>query len=96
MLFRSPGSEAEKGGVRVGDVILQLAGTDPPRNLDAWARSRLPGESIVMRVRRDGEELELRFALGQRGERGFEIEEDGQASEKARRIREGILRGKTD
>jgi len=92
----APGSEAEKAGLRAGDILLQLGGADFPRNPDAWLRSRQPAQTTTMRIRRAGQESELSFALGRRTEAGFEIQEDSQAGEKARRIREGLLRGKTD
>ncbi|MBI3404485.1 MAG: M61 family metallopeptidase [Acidobacteria bacterium] len=90
------GSDAEKAGLREGDVLLQLAGAEPPRNLDAWVRAHQPGEVIDVRIRRGNEDLNLRFSLGQRGDWGFEIQEDTQATEKALRIRDGLLQGKTD
>ncbi len=90
------GSGAEKAGLRDGDILAQWAGADPPRNLEAWARNHQPGEAVAVRVRRAGQGMDFRIILGRREERSFEIEEDKNASELARRIRQGILSGKTD
>ncbi len=90
------GSAAESAGLRTGDVLLQMDGVEFPRNPESWLRSKKPGDTPAVRVRRNGQEREFSFVLGQRSEPGYEIEEDPQADEKARRLRAGLLRGKTD
>ncbi len=87
------GSDAEKAGLREGDVVLELNGAPAPRNPAAWQREHQPGENIRIKVRRGGTEREFAFALGQRQESSYKIEEDENASEKQRRIREGLLTG---
>lgn len=91
------GSPAATAGVRQGDYILSVG--DIPVgdvNFGTLFRERygraVEGSSIAIRVRRGAQTValtsQLRFA-----EVGIRIEEDPDASAKARRIREGILRG---
>ena len=94
-----PGSAASAAGVRPGDVLLAVGAidvTDP--NFGAAYRTRYgqaaEGTPLPIRVRRGAETLTLpgaiRYALA-----GITISEDPAASPKARRVREGILLGRS-
>jgi S1-C subfamily serine protease len=51
------GSPADRAGVRSGDVVLRLNGRSPTRQVVDELRETLdPGDSVRLRVRRDGEE----------------------------------------
>ena len=95
-----PGSPAAEAGVRVGDVLLALGdvAVDNPDFGQAYRTrfGRSEGDSLPIRVRRGTDTLTLagKVRLGERLERRLEAAPD--ASAKAVRIRNGILRGKTD
>jgi len=89
-------STAGKAGLREGDVLLELNGAAMPRNATNWLREHPPGETVRLKVRRGGAEREVSFALGQRQESIYRIEDDEAAREKQRRIRKGLLKGTTD
>lgn len=89
------GSPAADAGLRPGDVILNWNGGDLPRYLGRWIRERQPGEIVKLRIRRDEKEQTLQFKLGETTELMYQVKEDAHAGEKARRIREGLLRGLT-
>ncbi len=91
-----PGSAAEHAGIRDGDILLTLEGAPFPRGTERWLREHQPGETVHIRLRRNGEEREVAFALGEGAAPTFVIEEAPRPSEKQRRIREGLLRGTTD
>ena len=90
----SEGSAA-RAGLRSGDVITAWNGSEPPRSPERWVYSQKPGNSLRVTVRREDKESTLEFRLGEVSETFYQVTEDGHASEKARRIREGILRGTT-
>jgi predicted metalloprotease with PDZ domain len=81
--------------IRVGDVIVSWNGAEPPRNLDRWVYSQKPGSALRLRVRRDEEEATVEFRLNEVTETAYHITEDSHAPEKAKRIRDGLVRGTT-
>jgi len=89
------GSSAAEAGLRAGDVIVNWNDGDVPRNLGRWVRERQPGETVKVRIRRDEKDRMLEFKLGEEKELLYQVAEDSKAGEKARRIREGLLRGTT-
>jgi predicted metalloprotease with PDZ domain len=90
------GSPAAEAGLRSGDVILNWNDGDVPRSLERWVRERQPGEAVRVRIRRDDKERTIDSKLGEEKELLYQVVEDSRASEKARRIREGILHGVAD
>jgi C-terminal processing protease CtpA/Prc len=56
-------------------------------------RDHQPGEQVTLKVRRSGEEKTVTFALGRQAEAVFQVVEAPDATEKQRRIRDGILHG---
>jgi predicted metalloprotease with PDZ domain len=88
-------SPAAAAGLRTGDVIVNWNGGDLPRYLGRWVRERQPGETVKARIRRDDKEQTLEFKLGEEKETLYQVAEDAHASEKARRIRDGLLHGVT-
>ena len=90
-----PESAAEGAGLRRGDVIVTWNGGEVPRSLDRWASTHKKGTSVKIGVRREDGPATVEFALGEVSETFYRTVEDEHAGEKARRIREGILRGTT-
>lgn len=88
-------SAAGQAGLRVGDAIVACNGAEPPRRLGRWVTEQSPGDVLRLRVRRDEKEISLEYRLGESKEFIYEVLENSQASEKARRIREGLLHGET-
>jgi predicted metalloprotease with PDZ domain len=86
---------AAPAGLRTGDVIVNWAGGEAPRLVDRWLQEQRAGDSLKLRVRREDKELTIEFRLGEIKEALYQVVEDPRASEKARHIREGMLRGVT-
>ena len=86
---------AAQAGLRVGDAVLTWNGGEVPRRPARWMMEQNPGDLLTLRVRREEKELTLEFHLGEVKETAYEVLEDPHASDKARRIREGLLRGET-
>jgi predicted metalloprotease with PDZ domain len=86
---------AAQAGLRVGDVIVTWNGGEAPRRLERWSQEQKAGDSLNLRVRREDKETALEFRLGETKEILYHVVEDSHASEYARHIREGMLRGET-
>ncbi len=89
------GSPAEKAGLHDDDVITAWNGADPPRNPERWAYGQKKGTPLRLNVRRDEKNITVEFRLGEVAEIFYRLAEDPQANEKARHIRDGLLRGVT-
>ena len=64
----TPGSPADKAGVRAGDIVIGL-GTHAIADLQGMTdalRAHKPGDTVPLRVIRDGKELSLEVTLGSR------------------------------
>jgi predicted metalloprotease with PDZ domain len=90
-----PEGTAAQAGLRSGDLVLGWNGSEPPRNPERWAYSQKAGNVVHLRVRRDDREISVDFRIGEASETFYQVIEDSHANAKAKRIREGILRGTT-
>jgi putative serine protease PepD len=64
----NPGSPAERAGVEVGDVVLEVDGAEvnAPSDISGAIADNNPGDRVTMRVRRNGRERNLDVTLGNR------------------------------
>jgi predicted metalloprotease with PDZ domain len=90
-----PEGLAAMAGLRTGDVLLSWNGGEVPRRADRWLQEQKSSDWLKLRVRRDDKEIAIEFRLGEIKEILYQVVEDSRASEKARHIREGMLRGET-
>jgi S1-C subfamily serine protease len=90
-----PESSAAQAGLHSGDVVLSWNGAEPPRNPERWVYSQKGGNEVHLQVRRGDREISIDFRIGEASETFYQVQEDSHASAKAKRIREGILRGTT-
>ena len=86
---------AAPAGLRAGDVIISWNGGEVPRRVERWLQEQRAGDLLKLRVRREGKEISLEFRLGENKETVYEVMEISHAGEKARHIRQGMLRGET-
>ena len=90
------GSPAEKAGLHIGDVLITLDGQPAIRALFAWPQEHRPGDTLKLRIRRQNSELDLSFAAGATTIQQYRVAPMKDATEKQRRIRDGLLQGKTN
>ena len=88
-------SAAWNAGLREGDAIVSWDGGNAPRSAQFWVARRKPGEILKLEVVRSGQPMQIQFSLGESQEIHWTIAELPHASEKAKRIREGMLKGET-
>jgi len=64
------GQSAEAAGVRVGDVLLALAGRPTHSKLAFLQALRgvRPGDTLTLAAQRDGQQVELQLVVGGRGQ----------------------------
>jgi predicted metalloprotease with PDZ domain len=91
-----PGSSAEKSGLKVGDEILRWNNADTPRRPERWVGQQKPGEDLRLRIRRGEKEETVTLRLGELREELYDVVEASNISDRAKRIRDGILHGTTD
>ena len=88
------GSEAERAGLQVGDVILQVQG----KNVGEQSRQEMaqlnPGDTLSLKVRgRRGGERELKWKVGSRQEMSYEVKDLDQITAAQRARRTAWLKG---
>jgi len=90
-----PGSEAEKAGLAVGDVLFEMNGNPATSHFEARLADLRPGATIHLRARNRRGERELQWKVGAREEVEFGLQdvENVTAQQKARRA--AWLRGES-
>jgi predicted metalloprotease with PDZ domain len=91
-----PGSNAEKAGLKVGDTILRWNNADVPRRAQRWLVQQVPGSPLRLRIRRTDQEQSIEFHLGEQREKFYQVIEMMDTTDRAKRIRDGMLHGTTD
>lgn len=59
-----PSSPAERAGIRVGDTLLAMNGTDVLEREISLSRLLVPDEQLMVRLRRDGNARDLKVTVG--------------------------------
>jgi len=90
-----PGSNAERAGLRAGDVILEMNGQPASETLRKELEQSQPGQKLELRVGRDSRKTKIRFHVGSRNVPQYRIEEIPSATAEQLAVREGWLQGKT-
>jgi predicted metalloprotease with PDZ domain len=89
-------SDAAKAGLRVEDEILRWNNGEAPRRPERWLGSQKPGDTLRLRIKREDKELDIVLHIGEVREKVYQVAESAHATDRAKRIREGILRGTTE
>jgi predicted metalloprotease with PDZ domain len=89
----SPGGEAERAGLQVGDTIIQLQGKPAGQESREDASRLNPGDTITVKVRRHGGERELKWKVIGRQDMAYEIKDLDQITPEQRARRTAWLKG---
>ncbi len=90
----TPGSDAERAGLQVGDIVLELQGR-PAGQESRQELARLnPGDTLTLKARgRRGGERELKWKVGSRQEIFYEVSDLEQVTAEERARRAAWLKG---
>ncbi len=91
-----PNGNASRAGLHPGDEIVHWNNGDVPRRPERWLSQQHPGDLLLLHVRRPEKEEDLRITLGEVRETFYQVSEIPHADDRARHIRDGLLRGDTD
>ena len=87
---------AARAGLQVGDEILRWNNGEVPRRPERWVGQQKPGDALRLRVKRGEKQEAIEVRLGGLRERFYQVAEMQGADERARRVREGLLKGTTE
>jgi len=88
-----PGSEAEKAGLAVGEVLLQINGREPALDFERKLQELRAGDTLRLRVRGPNGEHDLQWKVGTREEVEFELRDVDNVSAQQKARRAAWLRG---
>ncbi len=92
--YISPGSEAERAGLHVGDSIFEIDGRLPGQDSSQDLAGLQPGDSITVKARgRSGPERALKWKAGSRQEISFDISDLDNVTPEQRARRKAWLSG---
>ena len=89
-------SPAAKSGLQIGDEILRWNSGEVPRRPERWAAQQKPGEVVRLRIRRAEKDETIEVHLGELHQKFIQVTEMPGADDRARHLRDGLLRGTTD
>lgn len=93
----TPGSEADKAGLRVGDVIEELQGKTTAQDSRQELSLVKPGDTLTVKVRsRRGGERELKWKVGSRTEISYEVKDLDQVTPAEQARRAAWLKGEAE
>ena len=91
-----PGSNAEKAGLKSGDVLLKMNGVELPVTPDRELIYFKPGQEVKFTVQRGAKVLEIVFLLGSRKATVYDVGEMPNATPAQLLVRGGWLKGDSE
>jgi predicted metalloprotease with PDZ domain len=88
-------SDAARAGIREGDVLVSVEGSDVPKNVVRWLRGHHAGDTVHVHFGRGDSESDAMFALSEEAAHDFSVEEMPQANPRQRALWNGLLQGTT-
>jgi predicted metalloprotease with PDZ domain len=97
VLAVTPNSDAERAGLQVGDVIVELQGNPADQDARQELARLSPGDTLTLRVRgRRGSERELKWKVGTRQEISYEVRDLDRVTDAQRARRAAWIKGEAE
>lgn len=96
VIATTPGSEAEKAGLRAGDTILSVNGEEPSGNVVEQIAMMSPGSTVKLKVRSRSGTREMKYKLVQKNDVDFTFAELPNASMEQKARRAAWIRGDSE
>jgi predicted metalloprotease with PDZ domain len=90
------GSEAERAGLHVGDVLSEIQGKTAGEESQQILARLKPGDTLTVKIRSRREEKELTWKVGSREETSYEVRDLAQVMPEQRAHRGAWLRGEAE
>jgi predicted metalloprotease with PDZ domain len=92
----TPGGEAERAGLQLGDIITEIQGKPASEESDQQLARMNPGDIISIKIRFQGSERELRWKIGSRQEISYGMKDVDPVTPEQRTHRAAWLKGETE
>lgn len=93
----TPGSDAERAGLQVGDIIVEFQGKTVARDLRQELASLSPGGTVILKVRgRRSAERELKWKMGSRQEISYQVKDLDKITSQQHARRVAWLKGEAE
>jgi predicted metalloprotease with PDZ domain len=90
------GSEAEKAGLKVGDIVIQINGKDAGQTSSENLEGLNPGDAISLKIRaRRQSEREIKWKLGARTQLTYELKDMENVTSEQSERRAAWLKGES-
>jgi predicted metalloprotease with PDZ domain len=92
----TPGGEAERAGLQVGDVITEIQGKPVSEESDQQLAQIAPGDTVSVKIRSQGPDRELHWKVAARQEISYQIRDLDQVTPEQRAHRAAWLKGEAE
>jgi predicted metalloprotease with PDZ domain len=90
-----PGSDAQRAGLKPGDVLLKADGEPLPASVEATLPRWRPAQTVELQIARGGKSLLIKFKIGVSQQISYRVNEEPHPDPGQLRVREGWLKGQT-
>ena len=92
----TPGGEAERAGLQLGDIITEIQGKRASEESDQQLARLNPGDTISIKVRSQGSERGLHWKISSRQEISYRVKDLDEVTPQQRTHRAAWLKGEAE
>lgn len=96
VLAVTPGSDAERAGLQVGDTVTEVLGKPVAEDSQQQLSRLKPGDTITLKIKARGPERELRWKVAGRQQTSYQVKDLDQVTPEQRAHRAAWLKGEAE